>query len=110
MKIQLETDKVLQTMADTFRDRNKKYGNNYSAVGDILATLFPEGITLKTPEDFCRFHFMDWMVGKLTRFSRTGMTDVDSVHDLAVYSAMMEDLITQLKEDEEPEAEDDKQG
>ena len=93
MKIQLEADKILEKMAETFRERNKLYGSNYNAVGEVLIALFPEGVTLKTKEDFIRWHFMDWKVGKLTRFARTKMTHTDSLHDDAVYTAMLEDFI-----------------
>jgi len=93
MRIQLEADKILEKMAETFRERNKIYGSNYNAVGEVMVALFPNGITLKTKEDFIKFHFMDWKVGKMTRFARTGMTHLDSIHDEAVYSAMLEDFI-----------------
>lgn len=97
-KIKLHTDKVLEAMAATFRQRNSEYGDNYLTLGAVMAALFPEGVTLKTEEDFIKYHFFDWAIGKFTRFTRTGMQHMDSLHDCAVYLAMMEDYLTQIKE------------
>lgn len=97
-RIRLHTDKILEAMAQTFKEKNTKYKDNYLAVGQILSILFPEGITLITEEDFIQHHFIDWMIGKLTRFAKTDCQDADSIHDMAVYAAMIEDYITQRKD------------
>lgn len=80
--------KILDDMAATYRERNSLYKANYLKVGKILAILYPDGVHLKTPEDFTRWHFIDWMIGKLSRFSVNHHPD--SIHDLAVYAAMIE--------------------
>lgn len=103
--IQLTTDEMLIEMAAIFKERNTQYGNNYDMVGEVLAALFPHGIVLKTKDDFIKFHFLDWVVGKLTRFVKSGLTHVDSAQDGGVYFAMLADLVTKLKE-----REDDKRG
>lgn len=84
-----ETVANLEQMLATFQERNRQYGENYLTLGKVMVALFPDGITLKTEEDFIRFHFMDWMMGKMTRFVCTGMTHVDSIHDASVYGAML---------------------
>jgi hypothetical protein len=93
--IKLRTDKILEAMAETFRERNAKYGDNYQKVGKVMAVLFPDGMTLKTEADFIRWHFFDWAIGKLTRFVSADMKHQDSIHDCAVYLAMIEDYISQ---------------
>lgn len=95
--IKLQTDKRLEAMAATFRERNSKYGDNYITLGKVMVALFPDGITLKTEKDFILYHWMDWAMGKWTRFVKTKMTDTESVHDGAVYMAMIEDYLIQLK-------------
>jgi hypothetical protein len=82
---------VLETMASTFRVRNKKYGDNWKNVGAVMAALYPEGVTLRTAEDHVQFHLLSWAVGKLTRFVNS--EDTDSIHDAAVYLAMIESLL-----------------
>jgi hypothetical protein len=86
-------DQILESMAQTYKERNKTYGDNFLTMGPVMKALFPNGITLKTEQDFIMFHLLDWLVGKLTRFVKTDMTHVDSIHDLAVYAAMIEMMI-----------------
>lgn len=84
---------ILAEMADTYRERNKIYGDNYKRVGAVMAALFPGGVNLSTVEDFNTWHLFELMVVKLTRFANSGLTHQDSIHDLAVYAAMVESLI-----------------
>jgi len=84
---------ILADMAQTFRERNKVYGDNYKRVGDVMVALFPEGVQLKTQEDFNTWHLFELMIVKLTRFANSGLTHVDSIHDCAVYAAMVQSLI-----------------
>jgi hypothetical protein len=86
-------DQVLDAMAATFRERNAVYGSNYLRVGDVMAALFPEGVTLRTSEDFTRWHLLELVVVKLTRFATSNLSHPDSVHDLGVYAAMLETLL-----------------
>lgn len=88
----------MESMRETFKERNATYGENYIAVGKIMAALFPNGVTLKGEEAFLQFHFMDWCVGKLTRFSRTGMTHYDSIYDEAVYAVMLAAITKKMGE------------
>lgn len=89
---------ILAEMADTYRERNKVYGDNYKRVGDVMSALFPEGVMLVTPEDFNVWHLFELMVVKMTRFANSGLTHEDSIHDLAVYAAMVESLIRKEKQ------------
>jgi hypothetical protein len=89
----LRADKIMMEMAATFRQRNKMYGDNWKVVGVVMKALFPNGMKLETENDFVKLHLIDWMVGKLTRLAHSKLTHVDSVHDLAVYAAMLEAII-----------------
>ena len=88
---------ILGEMAETFRERNKVYGDNYKRVGDVMVALFPEGVELKTQEDFNTWHLFELMIVKLTRFANSNLTHVDSIHDCAVYAAMVQSLIEKEK-------------
>ncbi len=79
--------------AATFRERNAVYQDNWIIYGAVMAALFPDGIELRTPEENAKFSIMSQMVSKITRFSSSGMTHRDSVHDLSVYCAIMESII-----------------
>lgn len=84
---------ILQDMAETYEERNKVYGDNYKRVGAVMVAMFPDGVQLKTEEDFNRWHLFELKIVKLTRFANSGLLHKDSIHDDAVYSAMVESLI-----------------
>ena len=94
----LRADEVLEEMAKTFRRSNGKYKDNWKNTGAAMKAMFPEGITLETEDDFVRFHLLEWTIGKITRFVNTGMTDKESVHDAAVYLAMIEAFLNEMGE------------
>jgi hypothetical protein len=82
---------LLNDMADLFKQRNALYGSSYKTFGSIMVGLFPDGLNLKTAEDFSRFGMLNMMVSKMDRytsnFSKGGHPD--SLRDLSVYSAML---------------------
>lgn len=83
---------VLRSMAETFTERNAVYGDNYKLVAPIIRLLWPSGV----PDGLVtavHWHLFELMVVKLTRFATGGLTHVDSVHDIAVYAAMIEHIL-----------------
>jgi hypothetical protein len=84
---------ILAEMADTYRERNKVYGDNYTRVGEVMMALFPNGVTINSKDEFNVWHLFELMIVKLTRFANSGLSHEDSIHDLAVYAAMVESLI-----------------
>lgn len=95
----MRADAELEAMAATFRERNAAYGDNWRTLGNVMAALFPEGVLLKTADDFARFALFEWGIGKLTRFVNKGMTHKDSIHDAAVYFAMVSSLVEEDSND-----------
>lgn len=96
---------LLRKAADLFEERNKVYGNNYLMVGAVMQGYFPEGITLKTQDDFNRFHIFMLEVVKNTRYCNNwNKPHQDSNADNTVYSAMREmiDRNIQQERDEVP--------
>lgn len=81
----------LQALGDLYRERNKLYGSNYKHFGHILVGMYPEGVTLKTAEEFNRFALLLQLMHKLTRYARSVNNGghLDSLDDLAVYAQMM---------------------
>ena len=84
---------LMAAMASTFKERNAVYGNNAEVVGRVMAALFPNGVKLKTPKDFELWHLLELVIVKLTRFTQSELTHEDSIHDLAIYAAMVELLV-----------------
>jgi hypothetical protein len=81
---------LLTSMADTYRERNKVYGDNWRNVGQVMLSLFPDGVRLESATAFNEWHLFELIVVKLTRFANSKLTHADSIHDIAVYAAMIE--------------------
>jgi hypothetical protein len=81
----------------TAEEREKVYGveahSGHTLTGAALAELFPDGVTLKTAEDFTRFLIFSMMMTKIGRyavnFDKGGHKD--SAHDCGIYSLILED-------------------
>lgn len=86
------TPELLERMAETYRERNKVYGDNFQTVGPVMRLMFPEGVP---PEllGHDAFHLFELAVVKLTRLANSEFTHIDSAHDAAVYCAMIESAI-----------------
>lgn len=78
---------------ETFKQRSEVYGDNYLTHGKVMMALFPNGVDLKTEKEYNRFGIINMMVAKLTRYCQ-GWPNAhqDSVHDLGVYSFILESL------------------
>jgi len=100
LKKKVDASLILKEMSVTFKERNKIYGDNYKIVGLVMSALFPDGVRLKTIDDYNTWHLFELMIVKLTRFANTNMTHKDSIHDAAVYAAMVESLLPEEESDE----------
>jgi hypothetical protein len=91
---------IMEQMAATFRERNKVYKDNWKRHIKMLMGLFPDGITIKTEEEWARFNFFLMITVKLSRYveqwNEGGHSD--SMHDAAVYAAMLEAFDESVKE------------
>lgn len=84
---------VLEDAANLFRERNANYRDNAVLVGQLMRVLFPEGVVIRTEADHHFYHLFELMIVKLTRFVKSDLKHKDSIHDLAVYAAMLEPLL-----------------
>lgn len=77
---------------ETFATRNEQYGNAYQKQGMMLFSLFPNGVTLKTADDFSRFSTLTMCASKISRYASAfdNGGHEDSAHDLITYAAMLE--------------------
>jgi len=90
---------ILDSMAKTFKERNAVYGDNYKMVGHLMQTLHPTGFVQSTVENHELGHLWSLLIVKLSRFAISGLTHKDSIHDLAVYAAMIEAILTNRRQD-----------
>lgn len=91
-------DEILTSAAQTFRERNAVYGDNWRRVGAVMMALFPEGVTLSNEQEFNGWHLFELLIVKLTRFTNSGLRHQDSIHDIAVYAAMLESILEENRE------------
>lgn len=85
---------LLQDAAQLFTERNAAYGNSYKVHGEVMAKMFPDGITLRTAEDWIRVTLLINATGKLTRYAASAAQGghQDSAIDAAVYCAMLREM------------------
>lgn len=96
-----DIEHALLEMAATAKSRREQYGDNWRVVGDVLALLYPKGLTAKTPAEWNTLVAVIQVVNKLCRLAASGNTHLDSAHDLGPYAAMAAVLIEQRQTAEE---------
>lgn len=86
-------DKVMEMMLATFAQRGKIYKQNYLLIGEVMETMFPDGVVLKTAEDHNRWHLFLMTMIKATRLANTNLHHEDSGLDMAVYASMFAGML-----------------
>jgi hypothetical protein len=87
---------ILDEAAKTFKQRNSLYKDNYKHSGNAFLSIFPgrKMPVVKNERDANRLILLQMAVGKLMRYAYNFEEGghQDSVHDAAVYCAMLEEL------------------
>lgn len=85
---------LLGELSALFEERNKNYKDNYKRFGNILIQMFPDGLTLKTAEEFNRFALFMQIIHKNTRYAHAMLEGghADSLDDTAVYSMLLQEF------------------
>lgn len=85
---------TLRTLGDLQEDKDAEYGADWRKFGPRMAAFFPDGVTLRTPQDFGRFAILMHIVGKVGRYTANFAEGghPDSLKDMAVYATMLEAL------------------
>ena len=87
-------------LEEIFNKKNTDYGNAHLKNGDVLYSMFPKGIELKTVEDFINFGIFQMMITKMLRIGNLTFKNqnpnnesiADSCNDLSIYSQMLRDV------------------
>lgn len=84
----------LRALAGLYEERNKLYGDNYKRFGDIMHALFPDGLTIQTPQEWNRLGVFVQIISKSTRYAAlfNAWGHKDSLDDSAVYAMMLSEL------------------
>jgi len=97
-------DQLLHDAAELFHEKGKIYGHTYKEFGAMCAIMFPDGLKLKDANDFNRFALLIQVIHKSLRYTKQFEKGghLDSVQDLKVYSAMLEELTAENLESPNP--------
>jgi hypothetical protein len=90
---------LLRKAAGIYEERNKLYGDNYKRFGEIMRCLFPNGLELKSAEDFNRIGIFVQVVSKVTRYGENFVRGghPDSLDDASVYAMMLQELDSEVR-------------
>ena len=105
---------VLERMQKTFVERGNRYGDSCSRAGSVLKALLPNGVRVTSEADFTQMAILGIIAHKLcrhlndTRFDDapvplSSLGHQDSLHDLAVYCAILEDQMMKTPPSEIPD-------
>jgi|TARA_R110002096_G_scaffold404993_4_gene602906 hypothetical protein len=87
-------DESLEELANLYRQRNQLYGDNYKNFGNVVSSLFPDGIHVDGASNINRlsvlFHIIDKVTRYIANFNDGGHED--SLDDISVYSQMLKEL------------------
>ena len=90
----MRPDDYLEQSADLYRYKHTIYGDNYRIIGKVMSTMFPDGITLKSEDDWNRIHLFLLSMVKKTRYANNYNLGghEDSVADDIVYMAILQEI------------------
>jgi len=87
-----------------FNEKGIMYGHSYKDFGKVMISLFPNGVELKTEQDFCIFAIFQMIIHKNVRVANMLFCDLknslDSLADLSVYGVMLEEIVYSILERE----------
>lgn len=89
----MKVDEALEKGAAIYRERDQQYGSNYKRIGKLIHSFFPQGPPDVTPEGLTKFYLFSLIVGKLGRLANSNFTHEDSIQDIAVYAAMLQEMM-----------------
>lgn len=90
---------MLEQCAATYRERNATYGASYKQFGKVLREMFPEGLNLKTEDDWNRIGVFVQIMTKCIRYGNNFKKGghEDSLVDNTVYSQMLRELDAEIR-------------
>lgn len=88
----------LDEAVQTYIERNAVYKDNFRNVGNLVQDLFPEGVSLRSAEDFTRWHIFELFLVKLTRYAKNYKDGghEDSLKDMTVYLSILQALDAEM--------------
>lgn len=85
---------LLVSDVDLYLTRRGDYGASELDFGAVMDALFPNGLTIRGPDDWARYGVLHQIVSKLVRYCNNfpEFDHPDSLRDIRVYAAMLQAL------------------
>jgi hypothetical protein len=87
---------LLKEKADLFEAKSKEYGNSYLQYGKVMKEIFPNGFNCNNVDEWNKFGIFSMMVHKLLRTANTNFKSIDSIKDMQVYGAILEEIVNEI--------------
>lgn len=98
----MEVPNLLEEAKQIFNERGAVYGKNYYQAGKLLTALFPEGISLRTEDEFLRFITFYMVLLKAGRYAQVlarGEFHKDTIMDMGLYSFILGEVDHTIQEE-----------
>ena len=91
----------LEDCAETYHAKHQIYGDNFLVIGKAMSAIFPEGLTIKTEDDWNRLHLFLLNMVKVTRYANNYNKGghEDSLRDSIVYNSMLQYVDEMIQEE-----------
>ena len=102
---ELSASKILKRLGNLYGKKNKEYSDNFRLYPNVMTALFPHGIRLNYHDDHIRMQILSLIVVKLTRYAvNWDKGHNDSLSDLAVYAATLQQIDQEIANANAPDA------
>jgi|KBSSwiStaDraftv2_1062776.scaffolds.fasta_scaffold40651_3 hypothetical protein len=90
----MNTTDSLKAAMQTYEQRNDVYADNFVRLGNVMAAMFPGGLTMQTPKDWQRLYTFMMIQVKQTRYAAQWYNGghQDSSIDTIVYAALQKEI------------------
>lgn len=90
MSTATEAAAILAEASGTLLERDEEYKGSDELYANVMAAMFPAGVTFRSAGDHHRFHLFMLIMVKVTRYARNwSVGHPDSLIDLAAYAGML---------------------
>lgn len=92
-KLHTEPDPERQPEAPASKNTTNNAIAGCMRTGAVMAALFPDGLQLRSEDDFAVFRLVDRLVGSVTHFAQTGLVHRTSMRDISTHAALIDEIL-----------------
>jgi hypothetical protein len=73
-------------------EKDKKVIERCMRTAELMRALFPNGLHLRSQQEFGTYRLFDGLVGSISQFAEAGMTHHGSLRAISLYATLLADL------------------